>query len=248
MITAIIVEDEISLRKLVRKLINDIDDTIMVLEECKDISTAIAAINNHNPDIIFLDIVLPRGTSLDMLEMLPDLKSEVIFVTAYDNYILKAFDYAAVGYVLKPIDKNKLRIAIENAKKRIAEKQHNNIDVLLSYIKDNSSLDKIGIPTQDGMTFVNCNEIIRCEGCNSYTKIFLTDNTSILSSYNLSKFECILPAKAFCKVHKSHIVALAHVKKYHAKDSMIEIGNSEDIPISKTQKNKFMLMFKTPRH
>ncbi len=246
MTTAIIVEDEISLRSLIKKLVHDIDPTIEILAECEDSKSAQNAIRTHSPDIIFLDVILPRGSGLDILASVPELKSEVIFITAYDKYVLEAFNHAAVGYILKPIDKKKLEHAIGNAKKRINEKIGNGVDHLIKYIEHNSFRQKIGIPTQEGITFVSCDNIIRCEGYNSYTKIYLTDGSCLLSSYNLSRFEQILSRSSFFKVHKSHIISISFVNKYHAKDGIIEMDNGDNIPISKRIKSEFMNFFKTP--
>jgi len=246
MATAIIVEDEVSLRSLIKKLVHDIDPSIEIVAECEDGKSAQNTIRTHSPDIIFLDVVLPRGSGLEVLDSTPHLNSEIIFITAYDKYVLEAFNHAAVGYVLKPIDKKKLEHAINNAKKRLNEKSGNGVDDLLKYIEHNGAKQKIGIPTQEGITFVSCDNIVRCEGYNSYTKIYLTDGSCLLSSYNLSRFEQILSKNSFFKVHKSHIIAMSFVNKYHAKDAIIEMDNGDNIPISKRVKSEFMNFFRTP--
>lgn len=250
MIKAIIVEDEASLRTLINNFVTEVGSDIEIVAECENINEAKLAIVNHKPDIVFLDIVLPGGTSLDLLEQMPDLKSEIIFVTAYDKYLLDAFKYSAVGYVLKPIDKEQLKIAIDNAKKRITEKGNNNVDALLGYIKqkvDNDSKHTVGIPTQDGIIFLDYSDIVQCEGQRSCTKIHLKDNTEIVSSYNLGEFRRILPEDFFFQIHKSHIISIAAVRKYNSKEGIVEMQNGENIPISKASKKDFINHFKIPK-
>ncbi len=247
MINAVIIEDETPLRTLIKKLVKEVDPLINIIQECEDYSSALAVLSKSSADIIFLDINLPGGSGLDLLKALPDLNSEVIFITAYNEYVLSAFEHSAVGFILKPIDKNKLEIAINNAKRRIKEKTNNNINELLKYIETNSNTQKIGIPTQEGLTFVNTSDIIRCEGYNSYTKLHFKDGSEILSSYNLSRFQNILPENDFFKVHKSHIVAISFIEKYHSKDSIIVMNNGAEVPISKKVKVDFMQLFKTPK-
>lgn len=249
MIKAIIVEDEVSLRILIKKFILDIDPDIEIVSECENIFEAEQAINEHAPDIIFLDVIMPRGSGMDLLEKMPDTKSEVIFITAHDKYVLDAFQFAAVGYVLKPIDKEKLKTAISNAKKSISQKTAaNNVSALLKYLEERNAKKKIGVPTQEGVSFIDCDNIKRLEGSNSYTKIFFTDNTSIISSYNLSKFDKVLPPDLFFKIHKSHIISLAHVVKYNSKESAAEMKGGDIVPISKKVKAKFLSLFNTARN
>lgn len=248
---AVIIEDEASLRTLIKNFVTEIDREINIVAQCDNIEDAESVIKDLNPDIVFLDIILPGGTAFDLLESLPNLQSEVIFITAYDKYVLDAFRYAAIGYILKPVDKAELKIAIQNAKKRIAGKsKNNNIDELLNFIKNKNATEnteKIGVPTQDGFIFLAPSDIVRCEGYNAYTKIFLKDTPHIISSYNLAQFKKILPEETFFQVHKSHIVALPQVYKYHSKEAILEMANGDNIPVSKKIKTEFISHFKIPR-
>lgn len=251
MIKAIIVEDEASLRTLIRKFITEVDEEVEIVAEAGNIHDALELINQKEPDIIFLDIILPGGTAFDLLEKLAPIHGEVIFITAYDKYFLDAFKYAAIGYLLKPVDKKELGIAITNAKKRVAGKRQNeNVASLLNYIKSKNtseSIDKIGVPTQDGFIFLSPNEVVRCEGHNAYTKLYLDDHTHIISSYNLAQFRKILPEDLFFQVHKSHIISLNSVRKYNSKDSLVEMDNGDSIPVSRKIKTEFIAHFKIPK-
>lgn len=244
MIKALIVEDEEALRRLIANFIKDIDPEIIIVGECENILEAEVAIKKYSPDIIFLDVVMPRGTGLDLLEKIPDINSEIIFITAYDKYVLDAFQFSATGYVLKPIDKTKLKTAIDNAKKRVVEKSSNKISQLLQYLDKKNDDTKIGIPTQEGVILVDSKKIIRLEGCNSYTRIFFEDGSFIMSSYNLSKFDNVLPESLFFKIHKSHIISIDKVVMYMSKDNCIEMMNGDMIPVSKRLKGEFLSLFK----
>lgn len=247
MIKVLIVEDEKAVRVLLRNLIHEIVDDVEIIAECGCIATARTAIDTCQPDIVFLDIHLPGGTGLDLLEQLPDLQFEVIFVTAYDQYMLDAFKYAAIGYVLKPINKGDLNRAIMNATKRLCKNNTRDISKLFQYLlNEKNNLNKIGVPTQEGILFLNPEDIIRCEGCNSYTKIFLNNKAPITSSYNLSKFSEVLPRNSFLKVHRSHIISLGFVSLYQSKDSSIEMTNGDSVPLSKSLKEEFVKNFKIP--
>ena len=251
MIRALIIEDETSLRTLVKKFVQEIDKDIDIVAEAGNVLEAIKAINNNDPDIIFLDIMLPGGTGFDVLDSLKELRSEVVFITAYDKYFLEAFKHSAVGYVLKPVDKAELAIAINNAKKRISDKKQNEqVATLLDFIKKQNNSDgneKIGIPTPDGFIFLAPEEIIRCEGQNAYTRIFMADKSDIISSYNLAQFKKILPEELFFQVHKSHIISMPNVRKYNAKEALVEMDNGDSIPISRKIKTDFISHFKIPK-
>lgn len=251
MISAVIIEDEESLRTLVKKFVTEIDPEIKIVGGASNVDDAIQLINDADPDLIFLDIMLPRGTGFDVLDRLEEVHSEVIFITAYDKYFLDAFKHSAVGYILKPVDKGELTIAINNAKKRIADKKQNEqVTSLLSFLKNRNTSnkhEKIGIPTQDGFIFLAHEEILRCEGVKAYTKIYMKDNSSIISSYNLARFKDILPEEHFFQIHKSHIISMDSVHKYNSKEGHIEMNNGETIPISRKIKPDFISHFKIPK-
>lgn len=249
MINAIVVEDEIAVRAVLRKRIKAIDENINIVSECGDMKSAETAIKVYMPDIIFLDIVLPGGTSFKLLENLLNIKSEIIFITAHDKYMLEAFKYAAIGYVLKPINTESLKVAISNARKRINEKETKKIEYVLNYLLENGSKSKqckLGVPTPGGLTFLRHDEILRLEGSNSYTTIYLHDSSKIISSYNIAKFIDIIPGNIFFRTHRSHIISLPNACKYHSKEATIEMDNGDIVPLSKNMKSAFVKTFTAP--
>lgn len=251
MIRAIIVEDERALRTLISKFIAEVDDDVQIVGEAGTIKEAQEVIKKYSPDIVFLDIQLPGGTSFDLLESLGEVDFEVIFITAYDDYFMDAFKHAAVGYVLKPVDKEELSMAISNAKKRVATRKKNKeITELLKFFRERDSHDhpeKIGVPTQGGLDFIATADIIRCEGQSAYTKIVLRSGPAITSSYNLAHFKKLLPEEHFFPVHKSHIVSLSLVSRYNSKESIVEMINGDQVPVSRNAKSDFISHFKIPK-
>jgi two-component system LytT family response regulator len=246
MVRAVIIEDEAHLRELLRIIIKEVDDEIEIIAECDNIKDAEEVIHHLQPALIFLDVIMPGGTGFDLLEKIPPNTCEIIFITAHDSHTLEAFRHAAIGYLLKPVDKDDLRIAITNAKRRIQSnyKQQDFIKFLDDLKGNRTSNEKIAIPTQDGFLFVTANEIVRCESDKVYTWIHLASGRSVLCSYNLGEFRKILPERSFFQVHKSHIVSFTYVKMYHAKDNTVELTDGSIVPVSRRNKFSFLNNFR----
>lgn len=247
MIKAIIVEDEAPLSDLLKILIAETDDEIDIAASCDNIDDAETIIEELRPQLIFLDVILPGGTGFDLLERIHMKNCEVIFITAHDNFALEAFKHAAIGYVLKPVDKEELKIAINNAKKRIQTHSNNKIDFVkfLDQLKTHEiSSEKIAIPTPEGFLFVKANEIICCESDKVYTWINMTGGKKILCSYNIGEFRKILPEHVFFQVHKSYIISLHFVKSFNGKDNTVELADGIIIPVSRRNKSSFLNNFR----
>jgi len=245
MITAIIIEDETPIQELLKILIHEIDEDIFIVTVCDNIETGLDAIAEHNPDLIFLDVILPGGTGFDLLEHLTPGTTEVIFITAYDTFAIEAFKHSAIGYVLKPVDKDDLQLAIHNAKKRIKSRHQPDFTQFLQQLKSaESGNEKIALPTLDGFLFVHASEIIRCESDKVYTWIHMQEGKKILCSYNIGEFKKILPDHIFFQIHKSHIISLKYVKSYNGKENTVELSDGAIIPVSRRNKNSFLNNFK----
>lgn len=250
MIRALVVEDELHLRTLIKQFITEVDDEILIVAEAGNIDEAAEAVEIYAPEIVFLDIKLPGGTGFDLLDRMDNIDFEVIFITAYDKYFLDAFKHAAIGYILKPVDKDDLTIAINNAKKRIVGKSgRNKVADLLEAMKSNSQNehDKIGVPTGEGIDFIATHDIVHCTGQKAYTKLVLRDGSEVISSYNLAHFRKLLPEDLFFQVHKSHIISLENVKRYNSKEAILEMINGDEVPVSRSAKSEFISHFKIPK-
>jgi two-component system LytT family response regulator len=189
---------------------------------------------------------MPFGNAFDLLDKLMPVNFQVIFVTAFDNYALKAFRYYALDYLLKPVDIEELKSAVKKAVERLKEKNMSRkLDVFLQTIRTGkNTTSKIGLPTNDGLLFVNVEEIVRCEASGSYTIIYLQDKQKIVVSKTLKEYEDLLPEENFCRIHHSHIVNLSFVKKYiKGRGGYIEMGDGTAIEVATRKRDEFLSKF-----
>lgn len=242
MIRAVLVDDEPdNIEILQEKLEEQYSDKIEILDTANSSKEAIAAINKHQPDILFLDISMPGGDGFDLLRKLPTFNFVVIFVTAFDSYAIEAFEFSAVGYVLKPIRDIDLEKAIENAEKKIqAKRMAESNQQMLDNLGSDISKHKIAIPITEGLEFVPVYSIIYCEGAKGCTKIYYENNEKIISSYNIGKYVTQLGKyKFFFQTHKSYYVNLYHVKRYLNIGTGI-MSNSDHIPVARRKRPEFI--------
>jgi two-component system, LytTR family, response regulator len=212
----------------------------------------IKMINQLNPDLVFLDIEMPQATGFDILETLPDRNFEIIFITAYDKYAVKAFKYSAVDYILKPVDIDEFIMAVRRV---IKKKDSNNISmskfkVLLENLKTQRPV-KISIPSSRGYEYVNIDKIIRIEADGRYSTLFLENARTITVTKVLSELIEIIDDSAFFRPHKSHYINLNYVKMFvKAEGSYIEMIDGSQVAISRNKKEEFvnLMNFFVGRH
>lgn len=239
---AILVDDEHTALQNLKKKIEKISNQIEVIAIFQNPKEAIEHINKMVPDILFTDIQMPGLNGFELINSIDELKSQVIFCTAYGEYALEAIKQNAVDYILKPIDNVELKDAIEKAILNIEKEdidQHLNLVALLNKIIHRDH--KLKVPTQKGISFIPQEEIIHLEGYDGYTKIHLVDGKTIISSYNLGKFSNYLDDNFF-KCHKSHIVNIRAVRAFE-NEGYIVIAEDYRVPITKTYKQAFLELF-----
>ena len=242
MLNAVIIDDEIDAINSIELIINEYCSNISIVGKANSVIEGKDVINNASPDVVFLDIEMPRGSGFDLLEMFPDRDFDIIFITAYNNWAIKAFKYSAIDYILKTIDIDELIAAVKKVEKLRANKSSQNVDrykVLLENIKS-KGCRKIAISTSEGIEYVDINKIIRFEGEGSYSKIFIDGQTEILVSKNLKEFQELLSKNNFFRTHNSHLINLEYVRKYVLKDGgYIEMKDASVVPISRRKKDLF---------
>jgi two-component system LytT family response regulator len=244
--TAILIDDEFSalngLKLKMEKFVPDVE----ILQTFEKPEEAIKYLENKQPDLLFLDIQMPRMNGFELLARLPNINFQVIFVTAYSEYALNALKKNAVDYVMKPVDTNDLISAVKKAKAIISENKNKetneNLIKLLS--KTISQNNKLIVPTSKGMSFIPLEEVLHLEGYEGYTKIHLINDVEILSSYNLGKFEKAL-SQSFFKCHKSHIVNIGKVRSFE-NEGYVVLENDYRVPIAKANKKVFLKLFNSP--
>jgi len=243
MLKAIIVEDEPKSRKLLEELVAGSGKNIMVVATADSVTSGYNAIIQHKPDLVFLDIEMHSETGFDLLEKFREIDFEIIFTTAYEHYALKAIKFCAIDYLLKPIDIEDLKAAIEKVEKRRTKDNINkNIEVLLNNMKSKSNEDhQIALPTQDGLIFVHVCDIIYCESDGPYTTFHFKRPEKIVTSKNLKEYEDLLEEHKFFRIHKSYLINLKEIKKYfRGEGGQVLMTNGATIEVSKRKKEAFL--------
>lgn len=241
MIRAVIIDDEPHATKSLEILLSEDCPQVQVIASFNHPAEALLFLRSNQVDLIFLDIDMPFMNGFELLNRLAPINFDIIFVTAYDQYAIKAFKFSAFDYLLKPVDEveliNSLR-KLENKSKKST--QNSNFEHLLEVFKSGqSAIKRIALPTLEGFEFIEVEKIIRCESDSNYTKIFLQNLPMMLVSRTLKEIEETLSDLPFIRVHNSHIIAKNHVKKYVKADGgyILMIDNSE-IPISRARKEE----------
>lgn len=236
MLRSIIVEDESSNRKTLELLLHQYcNHQIVNLNSVGTLEKGIEAWNLHKPDLMFLDIELANGTGFDLLDRLGDISQKVIFVTAYEQYAIRAIRYAAMDYLLKPIDVDELIASVEKAS-RLKEKS-------ASKEGGEMKLPSIPIHTNAKTELLKIDNILYCRADGAYSQIFLKDEKTIVVSKTLKEMEGILPPAGFLRIHRSYIVNINKIVRYLKKDGgLLETINGMHLPISRRKRKHVLNM------
>lgn len=223
------------------KILAQLHPEIHVLGGAGTVDEAVEKIHELRPNLLFLDIMILNRTVFEIFDQINTLSFEVIFTTAHDDFALRAFRINAMDYLLKPIDLDDLAAAIRKAKEKLAAStitaglQFENLTRPLR-VRDNA-FNKMAIPTIDGFILTLIDDIIYCESDGNYTHFFLKDNKKITSSYTMKQYEELLAGGNFFRIHKSHIVNLAHITRYIKGDGgVVRMSNGKDLEVSRSQK------------
>lgn len=241
-IKAIIVEDEKSNRENLAKLLGEYCTNVELVAQCSSAVEGRMAIVKLEPDLVFLDIEMPGGNGFSMLESLSEINFEVIFVTAFNHYGIKAVKFCALDYLLKPIDILELTQAVGKVEKRLSEKSENlRMKTMLRNQQQKMANPKIAIPLSDKIEFVEVSSIISCKGEGNYTHICLNTGETILASKTLKEFDELLGEHNFLRTHQSYLINLNEVKSYIKSDGgYIKMKNGATISISRQRKEMVM--------
>jgi two-component system LytT family response regulator len=242
MLNAIILEDEENSRKLLCNLLSDYCPEVKLLAAVDSVKAAMSAINALNPDLVLMDIELIGETSFELLEKLHDITFEIIFITAHDKYILRAIKLSAVDYILKPVDVNELKMAIEKvAKMRTRRMLNDNLEVLMNNLKNNYKDHYISIPSAIGFDRVKVSSIIYLESDGAYTHFLLKTGQKLTASKNIREYEEILEGHNFFRIHKSHIINLAEISRYiKGEGGQVVMNNDATLDVSRRRKDDFL--------
>jgi len=239
MIKTIIVDDEAHATKSLEILLHENCSQVNIVATFNHPAEALLYLRSNEIDLLFLDIDMPFMNGFEFLNRLSLVNFDIIFVTAYDQYAIKAFKYSAFDYLLKPVDEIELINSVRKLEnKQKSSSQNANYEHLLEVFKGQSQIKRIALPTLEGFEFIEVEKIIRCESDSNYSKIFLQDAKMMLVSRTLKEMEEMLSDMPFIRVHNSHIISKNHVKKYIKADGgYILMVDNADIPISRARKD-----------
>ena len=240
---AIIIDDEAKARQNLRNLIEKYTPNVTIVSDASTIKEAKDQIEAQKPELIFLDVEMQGESGFDLFEHFPSPEFHVIFVTAHDEYAIKAFKYAASDYLLKPVDIDELEHAIETVtQSNDTQKRKDQLQFLLTNFKNSdTSFHKIVLPTLESLLFVDVDNIVRCESNDNYTHVYLKAGKSILVSKNIKHFEELLDSHGFFRLHRSHLVNLNFIEEYfRGEGGYVSLTDGTSIPVARRKKAAFL--------
>lgn len=236
---ALIIDDEQSNIENLSTLLNTYCPRVITAGSANTIDAALEKIGSELPDLIFLDIQLGDHSGFDLLKQLPNKDFEVIFVTAFDKYGIEAIKFAALDYLLKPVEIPELVLAVNKAEDKLTAKQQTQqLNFLLNHLRNEDAAPaKIALPQLHEIRYVAINDIIRCEADNSYTLFYLVNNDKIMVSRSIKEYSDLLKPIGFLRTHQSHLVNSKFVKSWIKEDGgALLLNNGDKIPVSKPNK------------
>jgi two-component system, LytTR family, response regulator len=243
MIKTIIIEDEKKSREMLAAIVQKNCPELEVLGLAKDVKTGVELIKTIKPELVFLDISMPDGSGFDLLEQVAGSKFELIFVTASDQHAIRAIKYSACDYILKPVDIDELKLAVDKVvKKKNTTPNMENLQFLIQHLKrSDENFQKITLATGTAYEIVNIKDIIRCQADGSYTYFYLTDKRKLMVSAGLKHYEELLPENEFIRVHHHHLINMSHVIRFLKEDGGYAVmSDGTKIEISRRKKESFM--------
>ena len=241
----IIVDDEASARNIISSLLTKHCPDVEVVAQCGDLQSAVTEIEKQEPQLVFLDIEMPNYAGYEITSFFDKIGFEIIFITAYDHYAVKAFEVSALDYLLKPIDIDRLKEAVN----RFIEKEKSrdlvkNYEVFLENVNE-EAIQKIIVSINSGQKVVGVNEIVAIEANESYS-IIHESNKQYVYSKNLKHFEKLLDQnKNFIRIHKSWIINTNHLEIYSRSKLTVQMSNGLEAKLSKYKKQQFEEMLTT---
>lgn len=241
-ITTLIVDDERDSRQTLLSFLTKYCPDVEVVAEAASVAEAVQAIRRTAPELVFLDINMPREDGFELFRKIPQPDFKVVFVTAYDAYALQAFRHHALNYILKPLDINELMETIERVRKlqepRINEQR---LQALLQALPKPVVPDRIALPVLDGLIYVYLDDIIRCEADGNYTSVYFTNRSKLVVSRTLGVYEELLRDRGFARVHHQYLINLKHVERYQrGRGGTVIMSDKKEITVSQRRKDEFL--------
>lgn len=241
MMTAVLIDDERNALDVLSSQLDKYCPEVTVKKKCQSGEEGINAILNIKPDLVFLDIEMPKVNGFEVLNQTKSHAYKVIFTTAYDQFAIKAFKYSAVDYLLKPIDIEELKSAVE----KISLQNQNDVNARIQSLFEQMSnvkpkSFKIALPLGEGYEMVAFSNIVRCESESNYTTVYLADKRKITLSKTLKDVEENLVGSSFFRIHNSHLINTDFINKFYKGDGgYLVMDDGSQIPISRNKRDEF---------
>jgi two-component system LytT family response regulator len=240
----ILVDDEPRGLSMMKKMLELLCPELNIAASCTNADEAISEIRSVKPDLLFLDIAMPVKTGFELLNELNDFSFEIIFVTAYNQYMIEAFHFSAVDYLLKPVNDVQLVNAVKRAKKRIEEKtKHKNIETLLHNLEHKNSPQnlRLCVSSIKGFQVVEVKDILYCEASGNYCNFYFTNHQLVCTSRTMREYERLLEDAGFVRIHKSYLVNLLHIKEYiRGEGGSVILTNGVELEVARRKKEEFL--------
>ena len=237
-IRTIIIDDEPDSVQLMRLNIEKHFPQLEMVGSFSSSPKALQQLTSLEPDLLFLDIEMPVINGFDLLEKIMPVEFAVVFVTAYNDFAIKAFRFNALDYLVKPVSIEDLGEVVKKVEKR-QHIQHDQLQVLQQQFKK-GNITKIAIPSQTGVTFVDLKDIVFVEAKSNYSELVLVDKRKILISKTLKDIQSVLEQQHFLRIHRQFIINLNEVKHFNRNDSLLTMTSNDVLPVSRLQKDKLI--------
>ena len=244
MTRTILIDDETNTREALRALLQHYCPDVTIIGEAASAEAGLQLLREHTPDLLFLDVEMPLGSGFDLLDMLGTASFDIIFTTAHDRYALRAIKFCALDYLLKPVGVAELREAVAKAQRQqapVAAQLHTFYDNLR---ERNGPAGKVVLPTMQGFEVVEVARVVRCQADDNYTLFVLEGKEKILVSRTLKEYEELFSDYGFIRIHQSHLINAAHVKRYiKGSGGYVQLTDDSIIEVSRRKKDELMQRF-----
>jgi len=247
LLKSIIVDDEEPSRAALVNYLSEFCPDVEIVAECDSAKSAYHAINKHKPNLVFIDVEMPRGSGIDLLKMFKTISFKVIFVTAFSDYAVQAFRLSATDFLLKPVKVDELIEAVDKARNELlTTNTYQHLPVLFHNFNSTAQFTpKLAIYNSQGFEYVNIADIIMCKADGYCTIFYFVNDQKIISSHNLKYYEDLLPANQFFRTHNSFIININHITGYN-NQGLIKLPADLTCPLSVKRKSQFLSFFKNP--
>lgn len=245
MIKAILIDDEEHCRESLSIQLARYCPEVSLLAACASAAEGLKAIEQFHPDVVFLDVEMPRMNGFELLQEFTNIPFGVIFTTGYDAYAIKAIRFSALDYLLKPIDKDELIKAVAKIHAKPVPTINQQFDILLEKLGDKPvKLQKIALPSLEGFELVQLESILRCESDSNYTYVYLKTGRKLLVSRTLKEIEEVLEGHSFLRVHHSHVVNLNEIERYvRGEGGYLIMSDQSSVTVSRSRKEALLTVF-----